>query len=98
MTKNQVIIDDLSFYLMNVNGTGTNVYVHASAHDTTENDMYTIDIYEVNEYHETIKHLSNFFIDSSGNLDGEEPMLDDIENAVLDVLFITREHGIIRGF
>ena len=96
--KNQIIIDDVSFYLMNVNGTGTNLYVHASAQDTTENDMYTVDIYTVNESHEIIKLHSNFYIDSCGNLEGEESMLDDLENAALDVLFIVREHGIIRGF
>ena len=35
--------------------------------------------------------------DSSGNMEGDVK-LDEIENAVLDVLFINRQHGIIRGF
>lgn len=95
---NQVIIDDLSFYMHNVNGKGVDLYVHAYAQDVTEYDNYTMDIYIVNEFHEIQIHHSTLHFDSSGNLQEEEPMLDDIENAVLDVLFVTREHGIIRGF
>ena len=98
LPKNQVIIDDLSFYMHNINGNGVNIYVHAYAQDVTEYDTYTMDIYIVNEYHETQKLHSTLHFDSSGNIEGEEPMLDDIENAVLDVLFVKQEHGIIRGF
>lgn len=98
LPKNQVIIDDLSFYMHNINGNGVNIFVHAYAQDVTEFDNYTVDIYIVNEYHETQRLHSTLHVDSSGGIEEEEPMLDDIENAVLDVLFVTREHGIIRGF
>jgi len=98
LPKNQVIIDDLAFYMHNINGNGVNIYVHAYAQDVTEYDTYTVDIYIVNEYHETQRLHSTLHVDSNGGIEEEEPMLDEIENAVLDVLFVNREHGIIRGF
>ena len=97
LKKNEVIIDDVSFYLHNINGNGVNVYVHAYAQDVTEYDTYTADIYIVNEFHETEKLHSTIHFDSSGNMEGDVK-LDEIENAALDVLFINRQHGIIRGF
>ena len=98
LKKNEVIIDDVSFYLHNINGNGVNIYVHAYAQDVTEYDTYTADIYIVNEFHETEKLHSTLHFDSCGNINEEQSMLDEIENAVLDVLFINRQYGIIRGF
>lgn len=98
LPKNQVIIDDLSFYMHNINGNGVNVYVHAYAYDVTEFDNYSVEIYIVNEYHETQRLHSTLHVDSNGGIEEEQPMLDDIENAVLDVLFVNKENGIIRGF
>ena len=95
--KNEVIIDAVSFYIHNINGNGVNIYVHAYAQDVTEYDTYTADIYIVNEFHETEKLHSTLHFDSSGNMEGDVK-LDEIENAVLGVLFFNRQHGIIRGF
>ena len=97
LPKNQVIIDDLSFYMHNINDTGVNTYVHAYAQDVTEYDTYTADIYIVNEFHETEMLHSTIHFDSSGNIEGDVK-LDEIEDAVLSVLFVKQEHGIIRGF
>ena len=97
LKKNKVIIDDLSFYIHNINGNGVNIYVHACAQDVTEYDTYTADIYIVNELHETEDLHSTLHFDSSGNIEGDVK-LDEIENAVLNVLFINKENGIIRGF
>ena len=97
LPKNQVIIDDLSFYMHNINGNGVNIYVHAYAQDVTEYDTYTADIYIVNEFHETEMLHSTIHFDSSGNIEGDVE-LDEIEDAVLSVLFVKQEHGIIRGF
>lgn len=97
LKKNEVIIDDVSFYIHNINGNGMDVYVHAYAHDVTEYDTYSADIYILNDFHETEKLHSTLYFDSSGNMEGDVK-LDEIENAVLDVLFINRQHGIIRGF
>ena len=98
LKKNEVIIDDVSFYIHNINGNGMDVYVQVYAQDVTEYDTYTAKIYIVNDFHETEKLHSTLHFDSSGNINEEQPMLDEVENTVLDVLFINRQNGIIRGF
>lgn len=107
MKKNQVIIDHIEFFINNFNGTGTDYKVCAYAQDIEESDMYGIDIYKVkhftdednNSTHEIKERVSTLYADSNGGMiDCEETMLDELENFVLDILFVNRQHGIIRGF
>lgn len=107
MGKNQVIIDHIEFFINNFNGTGTDYRVCAYAQDIEESDMYGIDIYKVNHFtdednnsmHEIKERVSTLYVDSCGGMtDCEESMLDELENFVLDILFVNRQHGIIRGF
>lgn len=98
LKKNEVIIDDVSFYIHNINGNGMDIYVQVYAQDVTEYDTYTANIYILNDFHETEKLHSTLHFDSCGNINEEQSMLDEIENTVLDVLFINRQYGIIRGF
>lgn len=93
---NQVIIDNIDIKIENYNGTGVDYYVNVYAVDTEENDDYGIKIWntETNELH------AEYHADSSGNVFGDEAHnLDDaLTKFVHDILFIKREHGIIRGF
>lgn len=105
MRKNQLIIDNIEFYINNFNGTGTDYKVCAYAQDIEESDMYGIDIYKVNHFtdkdnnstHEIKERVSVLFADSNGGC-SYEAKLSELEEYVLNILFVNRQHGIIRGF
>lgn len=102
-----IIMTNIEFLITDYNGTGDDYKVVAYAQDIEESDMYGIDIYKVNHFtdednnsmHEIKERVSTLYADSNGGMtDCEESMLDELENFVLDILFVNRQHGIIRGF
>ena len=97
--KNQIIIDNLDFYINNFNGTGTNYKVCVYAQDIKESDMYVIDVYELgrDEFSEGSKRVSTLYVDSCGGM-ANEGALNELEELILDTLFVKQKHGIIRGF
>lgn len=98
--NNQIMIDEISFYICNFNGTGIDYKIHVYAQDVDESDMYEIKIFKVNKF--TIYDLvSVLHADSCGGcLEHEFPYakLTNIEEYVLDILFKENNEGIIRGF
>jgi hypothetical protein len=109
MEKNQIIIDNIEFFINNFNGTGTDYKVCAYAQDIEESDMYGVDIYEIHDFtdkddnssHEIKERISTMYIDSCGGcLEYEAPgaVLTELEEYVLHILFGEQQKGIIRGF
>ena len=107
--ENQIIMDNIEFFINNFNGTGANYKVCTYAQDIEESDMYGIDIYRVlkftdednNSSHEIKERVSTLYADSNGGcLEYEVPgaTLTELEEYVLNILFVNRQHGIIRGF
>lgn len=109
MIENQIIMDNIEFFINNFNGTGDDYKVVAYAQDIEESDMYGIDIYKVHNFtdvddnssHEIEERVSTLYADSNGGcLEYEVPgaKLTELEEYVLNILFVNRQHGIIRGF
>ena len=64
--------------------------------------MYGIDIYKIpKDITEVREHISTLYADSCGGcLEYETPgaKLTELEDYVLNILFVDRQHGIVRGF
>lgn len=99
--NNQIIIDNIEFFINNFNGTDINYKVVAYIQDIEESDMYSIDIYKLDEDLCKANRVSTLYVDSCGGcLEYETPntKLTGLEEYVLNILFVNRQHGIIRGF
>lgn len=91
-----VIVEDIRLQILNLNNTGKDYIVQAYAQDIDESDMYTVEVQEVGKDENYI-----YYTDSSGNLTADDAALvlaEPVLNAIHEILFIKREHGIIRGF
>lgn len=91
-----VIVEDIRLQILNLNNTGKDYIVQAFAQDIDESDMYTVEVQEVG-----LKEKIIYYTDSSGNLTGDDAaqvLGEPILKAIHEILFIKREHGIIRGF
>lgn len=90
-----VIVEDIRLQILNLNNTGKDYIVQAYAQDLDESDMYTVEVQEVGKDENYI-----YYTDSSGGLtdDAAQVLGDPILKAIHEILFIKREHGIIRGF
>lgn len=91
-----VIVEDIRLQILNLNNTGKDYIVQAYVQDLDESDMYTVEVQEVGKDENYI-----YYTDSSGNLTGDDAaqvLGEPILNAIHEILFIKREHGIIRGF
>lgn len=91
-----VIVEDIRLQILNLNNTGKDYIVQAYAQDIDESDMYTVEVQEVDKEENYI-----YYTDSSGNLTADDAALvlgEPVLNAIHEILFIKREHGIIRGF
>lgn len=91
-----VIVEDIRLQILNLNNTGKDYIVQVYAQDIDESDMYTVEVQEVGKDENYI-----YYTDSSGNLTGDDAaqvLGEPILNAIHEILFIKREHGIIRGF
>ena len=95
--KNQIIIDNIEFFIKNFDGKGVNYKVVAYAQDIEESDMYAIDIYKLGEDLCKSEHVSTLYFDSCGG-STKENVLDELERLVVHILFSKQEYGIIRGF
>ena len=100
--KNQIIIDKIDFFINNFNDTGADYKVEVYAQDIEESDIYGINIYKVpKDITEDREHINTLYVDScGGSLEYETPgaKLTELEDYVLNILFVDRQHGIIRGF
>jgi len=96
--KNEIIITELNFQINNFNETNTDFDVVVYTQDVTENDQYTIEVYEVNENEKDM--IALFHCDSSGNFDSDEDFIlkDELTKYIYELLFTKLQHGIIRGF
>lgn len=91
-----VIVEDVRLQIFNLNNTGKDYIVQVYAQDIDESDMYTVEVQEIDKEENYI-----YYSDSSGNLTADDAALVSGEpalNAIHEILFIKREHGIIRGF
>lgn len=90
-----VIVEDIRLQILNLNNTGKDYIVQAYVQDLDESDMYTVEVQEVGKDENYI-----YYTDSSGGLtdDAAQVLGDPALNAIHEILFIKREHGIIRGF
>ena len=95
--KNQIIIDNIEFFIKNFDGTGIDYKVVAYTQDIEESDMYAIDIYKLGEDLCKSEHVSTLYIDSCGGRTNEG-VLDELERLAIYILFGKQEYGIIRGF
>lgn len=89
-------MQEIKFDIIDFNGkAGEDYSVFAYTQDPEESDQYTIVISE--KYGEDI---IEYHADSSGNVFGDEAgvLQDELTMLVHTILFIRREHGIIRGF
>ena len=99
-SNNQVVVDEISFYICNFNGTGIDYKVHVYAQDIDESDMYTIRIFKVNNF-SVYDLISVLYVDSCGGCteyDYPYTKPAKIEEFVLNILFKEHNKGIIRGF
>lgn len=95
--KNQIIITDLKFQINNFKGTGNDYDVQVYTQDETENDMYTVEILDVND--NKCERVGMFYIDSCGNYSCEEGFdMTEIEQFVMNMLFVPQMQSIIKGF
>lgn len=91
-----VIVEDIRLQILNLNNTGKDYIVQAYVQDLDESDMYTVEVQEVGKDENYI-----YYTDSSGNLTADDAALvlsEPALEAIHEILFIKREHGIIRGF
>lgn len=94
-------MDNIEFFINNFNGTGDDYKVVAYAQDIEESDMYGVDIYKLGEDLCIADRVSTLYVDSCGGcLEYEVPgaKLSELEEYVLNILFVNRQHGIIRRF
>ena len=104
--KNQIIIDKIDFFINNFNDTGVDYKVEVYAQDIEESDMYGIDIYKIHNYndvddessHEIKERVSTLYVDSCGGYETPGAKLTELEDYILNILFVDRQHGIVRGF
>ena len=97
--KNQIIIDKIDFFINNFNDTGADYKVEVYAQDIEESDMYGIDIYKVpKDITEDREHISTLYVDSCGGYETLGAKLTELEDYILNILFVDRQHGIVRGF
>ena len=95
--KNQIIITDLKFQLNNYWGTGKDYDVQVYTQDETENDMYVVEIMDVNDG--KCEKVGMFYIDSCGNCSSEEGFnMTDLECYITYILFSPQLQTIIKGF
>ena len=95
--RNEIIITDLKFQINNFNNTNKDYDVNVYTQDETENDQYTIEVYEINKDKKDMTAL--FYCDSSGNFEADEIITkDDLMDYIYNILFVKSHHGIIRGF
>lgn len=96
--KNEIIITNLKLQINNFNDTNKDYDVDVYTQDETENDQYTIEVYEVNENEKNM--IALFHCDSSGNFGSDEDFIlkDELTKYIYELLFIKLQHGIIRGF
>lgn len=96
--KNEIIVKEISFNLLNFNGTGKDYIVNAYAQDPVESDMYTVEINGIID-DGTITNEVLYYADSSGNLTDDDFVLkDELASFVHNILFIKRKYGIIEEF
>ena len=95
--KNQIIIDNIEFFIKNFDGTGIDYKVVAYTQDIEESDMYAIDIYKLGNDLCKSERVSTLYFNSSGG-NTNESVLDELERLVVHILFSKQEYGIIRGF
>lgn len=91
-----VIVEDIRLQILNLNNTGKDYIVQAYTQDIDESDMYTVEVQEAGKEENYI-----YYTDSSGNLTADDAALvlgEPALKAIHEILFIKREHGIIRGF
>lgn len=94
-----VIVEDIRLQILNLNNTGKDYIVQVYAQDIDESDMYTVEVQEVGKDYREENYI--YYTDSSGNLTGDDAaqvLGEPILKAIHEILFIKREHGIIRGF
>lgn len=97
--KNQIIIDKIDFFINNFNDTGEVYKVEVYAQDIEESDMYGIDIYKIpKDITEDRVQVSTLYVDSCGGYETPGAKLTELEDYVLNILFVDRQHGIVRGF
>ena len=96
--KNEIVITELKFQLNNFKGTNKNYDIEVFTQDETETDWYTVEVTQVDENYKPLKDTKTYFyVDSCGNM-SDEFNLNEVEQYVYDILFVKREHGIIRRF
>ena len=93
--KNQIIIDKIDFFINNFNDTGADYKVEVYIQDIEASDMYGIDIYKIHKDTTECERVSTLYVDSCG---GYEAKLTELEDYILNILFVNRQHGIVRGF
>ena len=94
-----VIVEDVRLQILNLNNTGKDYIVQVYAQDIDESDMYTVEVQEVGKDCKEENYI--YYTDSSGNLTADDAALvlgEPALKAIHEILFIKREHGIIRGF
>ena len=97
MEKNQVIITNIEFQINNYANTKKDYDVAVYTQDEQENDMYVVEIFEVNG--KDRERVSLFYIDSCGNYsDNENGRLEGIEEFVVNFLFKPQLQTVIQGF
>ena len=92
--KNQIIIDKIDFFINNFNDTGVDYKVEVYE----ESDMYGIDIYKVPKDTTECERVSTLYVDSCGGYETPGAKLTELEDYILNILFVDRQHGIVRGF
>lgn len=95
-----VIVEDIRLQILNLNNTGKDYIVQAYVQDLDESDMYTVEVQEAGKDYRDENYIYIYYTDSSGGLtdDAAQVLGDPVLNAIHEILFIKREHGIIRGF
>lgn len=91
----QIIVDMLDFKLINYNDTYIDYAVSVYAVDSDESDDYSVKIWNTvtGELHQ------EYHCDSTGGLiDDVDVLQDELTNYVHNILFVKREHGMIRSF
>ena len=96
--KNQIIIDKIDFFINNFNDTGVDYKVEVYIQDIEASDMYSIDIYKIHKDTTECDRVSTLYVDSCGGYETPGAKLTELEDYILNILFVDRQHGIVRGF
>ena len=96
----EMIVEDVTFVIRNYKGEGIDYKVNAYAQDSEESDQYNVEVFQRGEEDEEWDRCALGHVDSCGNIPGDENDVweDDLMQTILHQLFISRDHGIIRGF